>query len=270
MSHLRIFLWHGHALFVGSGLSIPPHSHIAHQISVSLDVPFVHETEAGEVLTGSGFVAPSGVPHGFDSRESARQIVVWCEPQTWEGSQLESRYPTDRISTLDRETVDRVRQALGDIDLYTGGAEEAALARSAFWHALTHERPKPSPTDPRIVDATEYYFRNRSRDVSVGEVARHVALSESHFSRLFSESVGVPPSRYRLWMRSLEACRLLADGASVTEAAHAAGFADAAHFSRTFNRLLGSGGPRSGSPDSDVNICDDHWNKRASDDLVTH
>ena len=53
------------------------------------------------------------------------------------------------------------------------------------------------------------------------------------------DQVGVPIRRYLLWHRYLTALSLLADGASVTRAAHAAGFADSAHLTRTAVRMNG-------------------------------
>jgi AraC-like DNA-binding protein len=56
----------------------------------------------------------------------------------------------------------------------------------------------------------------------------------------FTESLGIALRPYILWLRVQRACRELANGASVTEAALRAGFADAAHLSRTFRRMLGT------------------------------
>jgi AraC-like DNA-binding protein len=44
---------------------------------------------------------------------------------------------------------------------------------------------------------------------------------------------------YLLWSRLDAALGELARGASLTQAAHAAGFADAAHLTRTFRRMVG-------------------------------
>jgi AraC-like DNA-binding protein len=55
----------------------------------------------------------------------------------------------------------------------------------------------------------------------------------------FTESVGVPVRPYILWLRLQRAACDLKDGASVTSAAHRAGFSDAAHLTRTFRRMLG-------------------------------
>jgi AraC-like DNA-binding protein len=57
---------------------------------------------------------------------------------------------------------------------------------------------------------------------------------------LFTTSVGVALRPYVLWLRLQRAAGELARGTSVADAAHAAGFSDAAHFARTFPRMLGA------------------------------
>jgi AraC-like DNA-binding protein len=256
---LRLFLWHGYAIWVGEGLAIAPHVHVAHQLSVGLDRPYAHQTADGTILRGDGFVCPSGVPHGFYSEDSLRQILFWSEPYTWEGRQVAKRFPADRISVLSRAEVDRVRDALREIDLGTCGAGEARRARDLFYGTLFGQAPSVVPMDPRIARATEFYFHNRARAVTVVEAAKRVGLSQAHFSRLFAKTVGVPPARYRLWMRALEGVRLVLAGESVTDAAHGAGFSDGAHFTRTYNRLLGSGGPRANMEKMEMVVCDERW-----------
>ncbi|WP_327437384.1 helix-turn-helix domain-containing protein [Sinorhizobium meliloti] len=44
---------------------------------------------------------------------------------------------------------------------------------------------------------------------------------------------------FLLWRRLMRAVEQLAGGKRLTEAAHHAGFADSAHFSRTFQRMFG-------------------------------
>jgi AraC-like DNA-binding protein len=76
--------------------------------------------------------------------------------------------------------------------------------------------------------------------VSLDAVAASVGLSPSRFLHLFTTSVGVPLRPYVLWLRlQCGACEL-ARRKSVAEASHAAGFSDAAHFTRTFRRMIGA------------------------------
>ena len=64
-------------------------------------------------------------------------------------------------------------------------------------------------------------------------------LSPSRFRHLFVEETGVGLRPYILWRRFLRVWELLAEGASLSTAAHAAGFADAAHLSRTSRSMFG-------------------------------
>lgn len=64
-------------------------------------------------------------------------------------------------------------------------------------------------------------------------------LSSSRARHLFVEQTGLPFRSYLLWLRITKAVRIMSAGSSLTEAAHEAGFADSAHFSRTFRRMFG-------------------------------
>jgi AraC-like DNA-binding protein len=75
--------------------------------------------------------------------------------------------------------------------------------------------------------------------VSLDALAEAVGLSPSRLMHVFTESVGIPLRPYLSWLRLQRAATAIISGASLTEAAHAAGFADAAHMSRSFKRTLG-------------------------------
>ena len=258
---LRLLLWHGHVIWVGQGLAIRPHRHVAHQMSISLDTEFAHEDEHGKLVWGHGFVVTTGVPHGFHSKGSAQQMICWAEPHTWAGRQVAARFASG-ITVVSEDVVGAIRDALQDIDLMSCDRHGARRARDVVHEALLGKQPPGPAPDPRVARAAEFMFRNRHDDTPVREVANHVGLSEAHFSRLFRREMGAPPSRYRLWMRALEAARLVLEGQSVTEAAHGAGFADAAHFTRTYNALIGSGGPHANIAGMEVVVCDDRWREQ--------
>ena len=70
-------------------------------------------------------------------------------------------------------------------------------------------------------------------------LAARAGLSPSRFLHLFKAETGVPLRRYRIWNRMGAAIRASGEGASLTEAAHAAGFASSAHFSSAFRDMFG-------------------------------
>jgi AraC-like DNA-binding protein len=75
--------------------------------------------------------------------------------------------------------------------------------------------------------------------LSLRNVTKLVGLSPSRTRHLFVEQTGLSFRTYLLWLRLERAVQLFARGASLTEAAHGAGFADSAHLSRTFRRMFG-------------------------------
>ncbi|HBO3022025.1 TPA: helix-turn-helix domain-containing protein, partial [Pseudomonas aeruginosa] len=75
--------------------------------------------------------------------------------------------------------------------------------------------------------------------VEAERLARSASLSLSQLERLFAVQVGLSVRRLVLWRRLYLAFALALQGRSLTEAAHHAGFADAAHLSRSVRSLLG-------------------------------
>jgi AraC-like DNA-binding protein len=94
-------------------------------------------------------------------------------------------------------------------------------------------------TDVRIVAALRRMRDEPHRSHSLTELGACAGLSASRFLHLFKAATGVPLRRYRLWNRMGAAVGAFHDGMSLTEAAHAAGFASSAHFSAAFREMFG-------------------------------
>lgn len=70
-------------------------------------------------------------------------------------------------------------------------------------------------------------------------LARFTGMSPFHFARVFREFAGTPPHRYLIRVRLARASERLRDGAGVTDACYASGFANLSHFIRLFRRAYG-------------------------------
>lgn len=116
-----------------------------------------------------------------------------------------------------------------------------APARTSYWlQWLSGARPSARVDDPRIMAA----LRSLDGAVLEGSVCAEVAaraakLSGERFRHLFVDKVGLTFGRYVLWRRLRLAVEALQAGSNATTAAHAAGFADAAHFARTLKATFG-------------------------------
>ncbi|MET0287345.1 MAG: helix-turn-helix domain-containing protein [Polyangiales bacterium] len=77
-------------------------------------------------------------------------------------------------------------------------------------------------------------------DLDVHEAARRAKLSDSRLTHLMTDVLGAPPRSWRTWFKLRRAIGyVVREGSTLTEAAHRAGFADSAHFTRTCRQLMG-------------------------------
>lgn len=117
----------------------------------------------------------------------------------------------------------------------------AAEALAARWCASTWPGLAPTaPADPRVKRALDALEADPLAPWTHRSLAERAHLSPSRFQVLFREATGLPVRHYLLWRRLLAATARLQAGEPVTAAAHAAGFADAAHLSRSYRRIIGA------------------------------
>jgi AraC-like DNA-binding protein len=142
----------------------------------------------------------------------------------------------DAVAPLAPGMVTEWRVQLGDPSSLTAARVEPWVRQT-----LLRARRAP-PLDPRVKRVLRSLPSRlaEEEDVSLDAVASDVGLSPSRFMHVFTTSVGVPLRPYVLWLRLQRGAGELARGKSVAHAAHAAGFSDAAHFTRTFRRMIGA------------------------------
>jgi AraC family transcriptional regulator len=86
----------------------------------------------------------------------------------------------------------------------------------------------------------ELIDQNLDAPLSISRMASEAQLSPAHFAHAFKQTLGAPPHRYLMHLRLERARRMLAEpGASLSDVALRAGFADQAHFTRLFKRHFG-------------------------------
>jgi AraC family transcriptional regulator len=92
----------------------------------------------------------------------------------------------------------------------------------------------------RAKRALAYIEEHLSSKMEIGEVADCVALSKSHFSRAFKQSLGSSPMAY-VSTRRIERAKLLMSSTRerLSDIALACGFADQSHLNRYFRRIVG-------------------------------
>ncbi|MGY1921940.1 helix-turn-helix domain-containing protein [Pseudomonas tolaasii] len=103
------------------------------------------------------------------------------------------------------------------------------------------QRLNPSDTPPREVNhklerAADYIREHCSQALKLEDICLAAELSPSYLIRAFKQYYGMTPHAYLVNRRIQFARRQLRDGGLIAEVALAAGFADQAHFQRTFKQ----------------------------------
>jgi AraC family transcriptional regulator len=167
-----------------------------------------------------------------------------------------SRGDPTRIAFVERFNVhDPFLEHLGSLllaELASGGSRgnlyAESLANTLVLHLLRtsstlsaiHPLPEQALTQGQISKVRDYINDRIDQHIRLSELADVVALSSTHFSRLFKQSTGVAPYHYVIQRRVERANFLLRKGdMTLPEVARAVGFADQSHLDRHFKRIMG-------------------------------
>lgn len=202
------------------------HRHHAVQI-VAADGPVVVEAADFDRVEGRLVVIPADTIHAIVSGPSSATVLFLdADSLAGRGFAVDGSLRSLDASSLPQRA--GVARVFADADRRVTSVLAAAAGEASG---------ESSPPSTTITAALALLADDDA--ITAATVAHEVGLSPSRFSHRFTAEVGIPFRSYRRWMRLLAAVELLATGATLTAAAHRAGFADSAHFSRTFRSRFG-------------------------------
>ena len=228
-------LWPAAMVVWGPGYVSSGHAHHCVQLVMALRGTLRIRAESGDewMDCGAALVRPDA-EHEVDAQDPA-VLIAFVESESELGAALGERLK-ENITRISPRTVARWRAALGDVATLSASQVEAWVRRELLRGTKV---PELHPRVKRVLR----FVREQLGDpesLSLQNLAKIAGLSTSRFVHVFTDSVGVSLRPYILWLRLQSASGELMRGVSVTEAAHSAGFSDAAHMTRTFRRMLGT------------------------------
>ncbi|PVZ87075.1 AraC family transcriptional regulator [Serratia sp. S1B] len=103
---------------------------------------------------------------------------------------------------------------------------------------LGHASPARFDHSPKLETAAKFIRHHCTEPLTLEAICQASALSPSYLIRSFKKHYGMTPHAYLVNQRIQYGHRLLKQGSPIAAAAHKSGFADQAHFQRTFKQLL--------------------------------
>ena len=233
--------WETGCLLIGRALGVMPvHAHYAIQIGFGAEhgIRF-RPDESVDWTAYEAAIIPSRDPHSMDATGVGTVAVLLIEPETVQGRALQEQYLGGGIAELTAEPFKAAASALFSVWQQHRNSPTTLAAAQNVIDSLTHGVRPTVVSDERILRAVAYIKSHLDAPLTLEEVAKEACLSPSRFRHLFVEETGTALRPYVLWRRFLLAWEIVMRGGSLSTAAHAAGFADAAHLTRTSHRMFG-------------------------------
>lgn len=230
-----LFVWPSGALFKGGDMLNSPHRHFTASIIVGMSGPFRLRAEPSSdwVPMDAVMVAPN-LDQQLDAR-GTEVAILQVDPESRAYARIAHHFADDDVRSLGEPILSRLRTILAR-------AEDPATAKDAYQGTLDElaagGTPSP-PIDPRIRKVLGIIKSDFLSTPPAAKLAAAVGLSSGRLIHLFTREMGLPIRRYILWLRLRDVLISVAAGATLTQAAHHAGFSDSAHLSRTFRGMFG-------------------------------
>jgi AraC-like DNA-binding protein len=238
LGETKLLGWGARVLYLGPAFGLTPHRNATAVLAVGLDTALEVADDPTDPATDyrsarSVLIMPNSLHHL--RIECGRMAFLYVDPLGRDLKALLARM-TD---TSSRAAFD-LREEAAAIEIMTGLAEgriaqqDGRLSLGELLGVGTGKK-----VNARISAALRLMRDEPHKAHRLTELAEHAGLSASRFLHLFKAETGVPLRRYRIWNRMGAAVRACGEGSSLTEAAHAAGFASSAHFSSAFREMFG-------------------------------
>ncbi|MER7001191.1 AraC family transcriptional regulator [Streptomyces sp. NPDC000410] len=226
----------GWLAFTGAAGSTGAHAHAAVQVLIVTD-GVVELTDPHQVRRPvRAAIIPTRVRHALHAGPGARAALLYLDPAGGAGRRLTAR-PTgphhDRVEQWEAAArallPPAALRAVGPPGV--PGPDAAALVRG--WSTPAHGR------HPALEHALRALPQLLHGPVRLTDLAGAAGISTSRLGHLFASELALPFPAYLRWARLRRAIELAAGGASLTRAAHGAGFADSSHLTRVTREMFG-------------------------------
>jgi AraC family transcriptional regulator len=229
LAPFQLYVWPQRLLLLAPAYVSHQHRHHAAQIAFGLDGSVVFETPQTGLHRADLLLIPPDIPHAHPACGATAMLFLEPESVEW------SHCPGCGSGGLVQLPFDQRLRSFACL----AAAGEAAAAQELVDNLIGKCVADRTGFDPMVSQACEYIGQRLHSPITLAELAKAVHRSPSRLAHRFREATGVPVRRFVLWRRLRAAAESAMRGSNLTEAAHAAGFADSAHLSRTFRSMFG-------------------------------
>ena len=230
--HSQLYIGKGRAVYCGPLQHLEDHVYGAPVLHVGIYKPFRMMLADGVWRSYRAVLVPPGLRHALNI-DGGVHGKLFVDVESVSAPAFRRRYPYRKgtvSSFRDPDIIALFQQVFEDDPRQP---EVEALLDRMF-------PAEPGSTiDAGVLKVLDLIRNEPDRNHSQIELADALGLSPSRVLHLFSEQIGVPYRRYRMWKRLWLSTERLHASDSMTNAALESGFADATHYSHAFRDTFG-------------------------------
>ena len=209
----------------------------------------VYERRRYRVRAGETMLVLVPHNHRYWLEEGGRWEFFWISMSGQEAVRIHRTIQsvTGPILRLRPETLEQIARSC--LRLVDGEGEAPGAASAIAYEAVaalyddvfgSQDPASVAEGDLAVGHAVAHIRANLDKPLNVPDLAELSGFSRAHFSRVFTESQGVPPAAFVLQERMRRAARLLSSHSllPVKEIAILTGFSDANYFAKVFRRVF--------------------------------
>jgi AraC-like DNA-binding protein len=209
------------------------HSHLASHLIIGLNGNITCDI-CGDSFETNGVCIASDIPHTVHA-ENGELLLYLYDTASYYSEEITEKYLIHKpYSILDDNLVSRIQDAWANSD------GDLQIADSKIMAVCDLNRNAASQKDKRITETLEYLKQlDTIPDDIMEQLCSNVCLSQSRFSHLFKEQVGISLHRYLALDKMKKGYLSFIKTGSITDAAMYAGFDSPSHFAATCKRMFG-------------------------------
>ena len=209
------------------------HSHLASHLIVGLNGHITCNI-CGDSFVTNGVCIASDIPHTVHA-ETGELLLYLFDTASYYSEEITEKYLIHKpYSILDDDLVSRIQ------DAWASSGGDLQKADSEIMALCDLNRNAAPQKDERISEALEYLKQlDTIPDNIMEQLCSKVCLSQSRFSHLFKEQVGISLHRYLALDKMKKGYICFTKTGNITVAAMYAGFDSPSHFAATCKRMFG-------------------------------
>lgn len=239
---------------------LPPSSshcltiHLQHNVTLRREIN--KHVQQSQMRVGAITFTPAGYASRWYADGEADVLYLHLEPDFVAGL-LDTKSRGDEVSDITDGLADYDPQIMhlglafkAELEVGSpGGQLYGESLATALAIRVRHRYYRTSQADLEITQrlpfskmqqVVDYIQDHLADDLTLGELARSVSMSVSHFRAQFKQSLGITPHQFLIQCRIERAKQLLTAGnLPINDVALSVGFADQSHLTRHMRRLLG-------------------------------